>query len=73
MFVQLDVILPNCIIGTLTRQSVISALNMGIHHEEIVQYLTQHAAPQVANEIPVLPAVSSLSIPILLPLASPSL
>lgn len=57
LFVRCDVLLPNCMIGSLTRQSVTEALKAGIGHEQIVKYLEQHAAPQVANEVPIVPAV----------------
>ena len=57
LFVRCDVLLPNCMIGSLTRKSVTEALKSGIGHEQIVNYLTQHAAAQVVNEVPIVPAV----------------
>lgn len=59
-FVRCDVVLPNAFVGTLTRESVTNALKLGIDHELIVRYLTQHADPHVASSIPVVPAVSLL-------------
>ena len=58
LFVRCDVILPNAFIGTLTRESVTEALKLGIDHEAIIRYLTQHADPHVAASVPVVPAVS---------------
>ena len=58
LFVRCDVILPNAFIGTLTRESVTEALKLGIDHEAIICYLTQHADPHVAASVPVVPAVS---------------
>lgn len=61
LFVRCDVVLPNAFIGTLTRESVTDALKSGIDHEQIVRYLTEHADPHVAGNVPIVPAVSLIT------------
>ncbi|GAB4822210.1 hypothetical protein N2152v2_009256, partial [Parachlorella kessleri] len=57
IFVRCDALLPNLFVGTLTRESVKSALEVGISAEQIVGFLRQHAHPRVAAKSPVVPLV----------------
>ena len=57
LFIRCECLLPNLFVGTLTRESVTSALTCGITADEILQYLRQHAHPQCASRSPVLPEV----------------
>jgi len=42
-FVSLEAILPNLVVGCLTRQSVTAALSKGITAKQIIEFLTQNA------------------------------
>lgn len=57
LFIQCDVLLPNMIVGTITRASVMSALDSGITADQIIDYLAQHAHKRVASRSPIVPAV----------------
>ena len=58
IFVRCDALLPNLFVGTLTRESVKSALEVGISADQVVGFLRQHAHPRVAAKAPVVPLVS---------------
>lgn len=58
LFVRCDALLPNLFVGTLNRESVKSALEVGISADQIVGYLRQHAHPRVATKVPIVPLVS---------------
>ncbi|CAO1622347.1 unnamed protein product [Sympodiomycopsis kandeliae] len=56
LFVHIKSQFPNLILGTITRESIKSALNKGISSEQIITYLSHHAHPQmVARNDPLLP------------------
>lgn len=57
LFVRCDVLLPNLFVGTITRESAVSALESGVSAEQIIGYLRQHAHPRVANKVPIVPGV----------------
>lgn len=56
-FVKGEVLLPNLFIGTITRQSVLDALNCGTTGEQIIAYLQQHAHPRISSRVPAIPGV----------------
>lgn len=55
LFVKMKYHLPNMAMGVITRESIRAALMNGITAKEIVQYLHQHAHPEMAKNTPVLP------------------
>ena len=57
LFVRCDVLLPNLFVGTITRDSAVTALESGVSAEQIVGYLRQHAHPRVAARVPIVPGV----------------
>jgi transcription initiation factor TFIIH subunit 4 len=57
LFVRCECVLPNLFVGTLTRESVSSAVASGIAADDIVAYLREHAHAQVAGRVPVVPEV----------------
>ena len=59
LFVRCDVLLPNLFVGTITRESAISALESGVSAEQIIGYLRQHAHSRVASRVPIVPGVVS--------------
>lgn len=50
-----DCLLPNLYVGTLTRETFMEALEMGITAEDVARFLQQHAHPQVARRVPAVP------------------
>lgn len=61
LFIKGEVLLPNIFIGSITRQSVMDALDCGTTGEQIISYLRQHAHPRVASRVPVVPGVGGAS------------
>ncbi|PWN50800.1 transcription factor Tfb2 [Violaceomyces palustris] len=59
LFVSLKARFPNLVIGSITRESVKSALSNGISAEQIITYLTHHAHPQMQRNDPLLPVTVS--------------
>lgn len=57
LFVRCDVLLPNLLVGTITRESVMSALDSGVTADQIIGYLIQHAHKHAAAQTPVVPGV----------------
>lgn len=55
LFVHLRSRFANMVAGNITRESVRSAFMNGIKADQIIQYLTVHAHPQMAKNEPVLP------------------
>lgn len=55
LFVHLKSRYANMVAGNITRESVRSALANGIKADQIIQYLTVHAHPQMQKSEPVLP------------------
>ena len=62
MFTRAECRLPNLYVGLLTRESVSGALTSGITAHQVVQYLRQHAHPQVQGRSPMVPEVGSNGI-----------
>ena len=62
LFVRAEVLLANLLVGSITRESVMSALDSGITSEQIIGYLTQHAHKRVLGRSPVVPTVVMDSI-----------
>ena len=54
----MDCCLPNMFVGTLTRETFLTALEKGIGAEAAINFLRQHAHPKVANKMPSVPEVS---------------
>ncbi|KAN0064539.1 RNA polymerase II transcription factor B 52 kDa subunit [Thecaphora frezii] len=59
LFVTLKARFPNLVVGSITRDSVKSALSNGITAEQIITYLTHHAHPQMYRNDPLLPVTVS--------------
>jgi len=57
LFVRCDVLLPNLFVGTITRESAVSALESGVSAEQIIGYLRQHAHARVVSRVPIVPVV----------------
>ena len=57
LFVRCDVLLPNLFVGTITRESAVSALESGVGAHQIIMYLKQHAHPRAANRRVIVPEV----------------
>lgn len=55
LFVSLKSRFANMVAGNITRESVRSALSNGIKADQIIQYLTVHAHPQMQKSEPILP------------------
>ncbi|GAQ85685.1 putative Transcription factor Tfb2 [Klebsormidium nitens] len=55
LFTRIEYVLPNLVVGTITRESVNTAFSNGITADQIVAYLQQHAAPQIRQRVPVVP------------------
>lgn len=55
LFVQLQTRYPNLITGKITKNSVLSAISMGITSQQIIAYLTTHAHPILRRQHPILP------------------
>lgn len=55
LFVSLKTRFANMISGYITRESVRDALQKGIKADQIIQYLTVHAHPQMVKNDPILP------------------
>ncbi|KAL4458190.1 hypothetical protein ABPG75_013055 [Micractinium tetrahymenae] len=57
IFVRCDALLPNLVVGTVTRDSASAALALGITATQMADFLRQHAHPRAAAKHPVVPAV----------------
>lgn len=55
LFTQLQTRYPNLITGKITKNSVLSAIGMGITSQQIIAYLTTHAHPILRAHHPTLP------------------
>lgn len=58
-----DCLLPNLYVGTLTRETFMEALEMGITAADVTRFLQQHAHPQVARRVPSVPEVTGYGSP----------
>ena len=73
LFVRCECLLPNLFVGTVSRESVLSALKCGLAAEDIIGYLRTHAHPKLAARMPVVPeARFSSSPPLRLPTIPPA-
>jgi transcription initiation factor TFIIH subunit 4 len=52
-----DCLLPNLFVGSLTRETFLAALELGISAGDVTAFLQQHAHPQVARRVPSVPEV----------------
>ncbi|SJX62343.1 probable TFB2-TFIIH subunit (transcription/repair factor) [Sporisorium reilianum f. sp. reilianum] len=59
LFVTIKARFPNLVVGSITRDSVKSALANGITAEQIITYLTHHAHVQMHRNDPLLPVTVS--------------
>ncbi|SNX84600.1 probable TFB2 - TFIIH subunit (transcription/repair factor) [Melanopsichium pennsylvanicum] len=59
LFVTIKARFPNLVVGSITRDSVKSALANGITAEQIITYLTHHAHLQMHRNDPLLPVTVS--------------
>ncbi|PWY99879.1 transcription factor Tfb2 [Testicularia cyperi] len=59
LFVTIKARFPNLVVGSITRDSVKSALSNGITAEQIITYLTHHAHAQMHRNDPLLPVTVS--------------
>lgn len=55
LFVTLKSRFPNLVVGNINRDSVKKALSDGITADQIIQYLTTHAHPQMRKNNPLVP------------------
>ena len=55
LFTKMGTRYPNMITGKLTRESIRRAINMGITSDQIIDFLSTHAHPQMRKNNPVLP------------------
>jgi transcription initiation factor TFIIH subunit 4 len=56
MFIEVQIRMPNMILGRLTRARVKEAYDMDIDSKQIMDFLIVHAHPIVANKDPVIPS-----------------
>ena len=52
---RLEYVLPNLIVGSLTRDSIQAAVDHAISASEIIGFLERNAHPRMASQVPVLP------------------
>lgn len=57
LFVRCEAVLPNLYIGTLTRDSVSTALGKGLEVEQLLTFLRRHAHPRAQQRSPAVPEV----------------
>lgn len=57
LFCRRDALLPNLFVGSITRDSILSALAKGITADELVAYLQQRPHPNILVRSPVVPEV----------------
>ncbi|KAF6260454.1 Tfb2-domain-containing protein [Scenedesmus sp. NREL 46B-D3] len=50
-----DCLLPNLFVGSLTRETFLAALELGISAGDVTAFLQQHAHPQAARRVPSVP------------------
>jgi len=55
MFCCLDLLLPNLVLGRITKEDTLRASKMGISVNAIIKYLTDYAHPRMREQEPVLP------------------
>ena len=61
LFVRCETVLPNLYIGTLTRDTVTSALARGLAADDLISFLESHAHPRAAQRKLAVPEVSLCS------------
>lgn len=55
LFLELRALLPNAIVGAITRESMRKALATGIKGRQVLDFLKWHAHPVVRRRTPVVP------------------
>lgn len=55
LFLELRALLPNAIVGAITRESMRKALATGIQGRQVLDFLKWHAHPVVRRRSPVVP------------------
>jgi len=55
LFVEVQALLPNVVVGLITRESVVGAVQRGISARHILDFLTQNAHPLARTRIKVIP------------------
>ncbi|CAN0540330.1 unnamed protein product, partial [Ectocarpus sp. 8 AP-2014] len=55
LFLELRALLPNAIVGAITRESMRKALSTGIKGRQVLDFLKWHAHPVVRRRTPVVP------------------
>lgn len=55
LFAELEYFLPNLVVGTITRNSIRTALSNGITADQIIAYLKINAHAQMKSKTPILP------------------
>jgi transcription initiation factor TFIIH subunit 4 len=55
LFMQVDYVLPNLVVGRLSRRTIQAADASGISVDDIVGYLTRNAHPLMRSQVPLLP------------------
>ncbi|XP_024515556.1 general transcription and DNA repair factor IIH subunit TFB2 [Selaginella moellendorffii] len=55
VFVRTEYVLPNILVGSITKESVNGAFASGISADQIIKFLQQHAHPFVAQKVPSVP------------------
>ena len=56
MFIDIQIRMPNMILGRITRSRIKEAYEMGIDSKQIMEFLSVHAHPIVANKDPIIPS-----------------
>jgi len=54
-FTRLEYLLPDLVVGSLTRESIHQAVDAGVSATEIVKFLERNAHPRMQRQTPVLP------------------
>lgn len=55
LFLELRALLPNAIVGAITRESMRKALATGIKGRQVLDFLKCHAHPVVRRRTPIVP------------------
>ena len=55
IFMEVRYVLPNMIVGDLTRDSVLAASRRGVSSEDIRMFMERNAHPRMASSVPIMP------------------
>jgi len=55
LFVDIEIILPNLVVGVISRQSIRSSLKLGISGKQIIDFLEKHVHPLCHKSISLIP------------------